>query len=229
MSLNTTKTTTAGTASARPALSAPAATKATAGVKARRRPLLFALMAALVAAGALLATYAYTSLNDTRAVLVVAQDVARGEVIEAEDLGVVRVSLDPALAPVSAGEEPGIVGSRAAVDLWTGALLTEVAFTDAVVPVVGDSLVGILLTAAQMPAEPLYAGDRVRIVSTPGDQGEVTEKEPVTIEAAVVGVGRVEATGESVIDVSVARKDSAGLAVRAATGRVALVLDSRER
>ena len=72
-------------------------------------------------------------------------------------------------------------------------------------------------------------GDSVRVVTTPGDQGEVTEQDPVTIEARVVGVGRVEETGETVVDVSVPREDAAELAARAATGRVALVLDARER
>ena len=51
----------------------------------------------------------------------------------------------------------------------------------------------------------------------------------VTIEATVVGVNRVEETGETVVDVSVPEAEAADLAARAATGRVALVLDARER
>ena len=88
---------------------------------------------------------------------------------------------------------------------------------------------GISLTPAQMPSEPLYAGDTVRIVTTPGDQGEVTNEDPVTVEAIVVGVSRVPETGETVVDVSVPEGDAADLAARAATRRVALVLDARER
>lgn len=232
MSLDTAQTPTGGTfppPPAPPGSPAPAASKATVRVRQRRRPLLFALMAALVAAGALLAAFAYTSVNDTHEVLVVANDVARGEVIEADDLRVVRISVDPALTPVSAGARSSVEGSRAAVDLWSGALLTEQAVTDTLVPAEGDSLVGISLTPAQMPSEPLYAGDRVRIVSTPGDQGEITDQTPVTIEATVVGVSRIEETGETVVDVSVPQEKSADLAARAATGRVALVLDARER
>ena len=72
-------------------------------------------------------------------------------------------------------------------------------------------------------------GDVVRIVTTPGDQGEITDREPVTIEATVVGVNRVEETGETVVDVAVPEAEAAELAARAATGRVALVLDARER
>ncbi|WP_237089507.1 SAF domain-containing protein [Nocardioides dokdonensis] len=184
---------------------------------------------ALVAAGALGTAFAFTSINDTQEVLVVSQDIKRGETIEAGDLSVVRVSVDPALSPVAGSQKAELEGSRAAVDLWAGTLLTEEATTDSLVPGEGESLVGISLTPAQMPSEPLYAGDAVRIVTTPGDQGEVTNEDPVTVEAVVVAVSRVQETGETVVDVSVPEGDAADLAARAATGRVALVLDTRER
>jgi hypothetical protein len=189
----------------------------------------FALCAALVAAGALGTAFAFTSVNDTQEVLVVSNDIKRGETIKAGDLSVIRVSVDPALTPVAGNQKADIEGSRAAVDLWAGTLLTEQAVTDNLVPGEGESLVGISLTPAQMPSEPLYSGDVVRVVTTPGDQGDITDKEPVTIEATVVGVSRVEETGETVVDVSVPEAEAAALAARAATGRVALVLDARER
>ncbi|PWN04383.1 MULTISPECIES: SAF domain-containing protein [Nocardioides] len=198
-------------------------------LRRRRRPWVFALCAALVAAGALGTAFAFTSVNDTQDVLVVSRDVKRGEAIEAGDLAVVRVSVDPALTPVAGSQKAELEGSRAAVDLWAGTLLTKEAVTDSLVPGEGESLVGISLTPGQMPSEQLYSGDVVRIVTTPGDQGEVTEKDPVTVEAVVVGVSRVEETGETVVDVSVPEADAADLAARAATGRVALVLDARER
>lgn len=228
MSLDTAQTNAGGPPPPSPTQTPPAPA-ATARVKARRRPWVFALMAALVAAGALGTAFAFTSVNDTQEVLVVANDIKRGETIEAGDLTVVRVSVDPALTPVPGSQKAELEGSRAAVDLWAGTLLTEQAVTDSLVPGEGESLVGISLTPAQMPSEPLYGGDAVRIVTTPGDQGEVTDEEPVTIEAVVVGVSRVEETGETVVDVSVPEREAAGLAARAATGRVALVLDARER
>ena len=227
MSLDTAQTT-AGGPPPPPTTQTHAAPAAAARVKARRRPWVFALMAALVAAGALGTAFAFTSVNDTQEVLVVASDIKRGETIEPGDLAVVRVSVDPALTPVPGSQKAELEGSRAAVDLWAGTLLTEQAVTDNLVPGEGESLVGISLTPAQMPSEPLYGGDVVRIVTTPGDQGEVTDKEPVTIEATVVGVSRVEETGETVVDVSVPEAEAADLAARAATGRVALVLDARE-
>lgn len=198
-------------------------------LRRRRRRWVLALCAALVAAGGLGSAFVFTSVNDTQEVLVVSSDIKRGETIEAGDLSVVRVSVDPALTPVPGSRKAELEGSRAAVDLWAGTLLTEQAVADNLVPGEGESLVGISLTPAQMPSEPLYGGDVVRIVTTPGDQGEITEEEPVTIEATVVGVSRVEETGETVVDVSVPEAEAADLAARAATGRVALVLDARER
>lgn len=197
--------------------------------KRRRRPWVFALCAALVAAGALGTAFAFTSVNDMQEVLVVSRDIKRGETIEAGDISVVRVSIDPALTPVAGSQKTELEGSRAALDLWAGTLLTEQAITDDLVPGEGDSLVGISLTPAQMPSEPLYSGDVVRIVTTPGDQGEITDQEPVTIGATIVGVSRVQETGETIVDVSVPEGEAADLAAHAATGRVALVLDARER
>lgn len=198
-------------------------------LRRRRSRWVLALCVALVAAGGLGSAFAFTSVNDTQEVLVVSSDIKRGETIEAGDLSVVRVSVDPALTPVPGSQKAELEGSRAAVDLWAGTLLTAQAVTDSLVPGEGESLVGISLTPAQMPSEPLYGGDVVRIVTTPGDQGEITDREPVTIEATVVGVSRIEETGETVVDVSVPEAEAADLAARAATGRVALVLDARER
>ena len=90
-------------------------------------------------------------------------------------------------------------------------------------------MVGVGLPAAQMPGEPLLAGDRVRIVATPGDQGEIGDSPPTTIAATVVGVRVNDGNGQNVVSVLVPEGDAAELAARAATGRVALVLDSRER
>lgn len=198
-------------------------------LRRRRSRWVLALCAALVAAGGLGTAFAFTSVNDTQEVLVVSSDIKRGETIEAGDLAVVRLSVDPALTPVPGSQKAELEGTRAAVDLWAGTLLTEQAVADNLVPAEGESLVGISLTPAQMPSEPLYGGDVVRIVTTPGDQGQITDREPVTIEATVVGVSRIEETGETVVDVSVPEAEAADLAARAATGRVALVLDARER
>lgn len=176
-----------------------------------------------------MAAYAYSSIDNTQAVLVVAQDVPAGAVIGAGDVRVVRLSVDPALTPMTEGARAEVVGRRAAVDLLAGTMLTANQVTDHLVPAVGQSLVGVSLTASQMPAEPLAAGDAVRIVATRDDQADAGGQVPVTFTATVVDVAFDEVSGQTVVDVSVPQDQSADLAARAAAGRVALILDSRER
>jgi SAF domain len=197
--------------------------------KLRRRPALVAASIVAISAGALLAAFAWTATSTTQSVLAVRSAVERGAVIAQDDVMTVQVSADPALAPVPASQASAVVGQRAATDLAAGTLLTREQVSDTVLPAAGMSIVGVGLPSAQMPGEPLLVGDRVRVVATPGASGEVTAGEPLTIAATLVGVRVNDDNGQSVVSVQVPQGDAAELAARAATGNVALVLDSRER
>lgn len=224
------RTTTArGRARSSPPLADGGAGLVVAPPRLRRRPLVAVASALTVCVGALVSAYAYTSTSTAREVLAVTSTVHRGEVIDRTDVTAVRVGVDPALRPVSAGQLDRVVGQRAATDLPAGGLVTDEAIAVTVVPGRDLSVVGVGLPPTLLPGEPLQAGDRVRVVATPGDQGEVTSKEPRTIAATVVGVHAGDDTGRTVVDVQVPFDQAAELAARAATGRVALVLDSRER
>lgn len=198
-------------------------------VRTRRRPSMLAAGVALVAVGALGAVYLAQVVGQTVPVVAVARDVAAGDVIERSDLTIANVSSDPALSPIPAADLADLVGQRAAVALTAGSLLTEAAVTDQVLPAAGQSLVGVSLTAAQLPAEPLRAGDRVRIVDTPVSQGEPPATTPDSINGEVVSVSGPDSSGLIVVNVTVPTGRAADLAARVATGRVALVLDSRAR
>ena len=80
-----------------------------------------------------------------------------------------------------------------------------------------------------MPAIPLKTGDDVRVVQTPGAQGQVGDVSPVTVTAEVVAVTRSEDGQSALVDLLVGADAAPDLAARAATGKVAVVLDSRER
>ena len=141
-----------------------------------------------------------------------------------------QIGVDPALKPLPASAADAVVGKRAAMDLAAGGLVTQEDITSAVVPSKGMSLVGVSLPPGLMPAVQLQSGDQVRIVATPGAQGDVaTGTSPISIGATVVGVGGTGDNGQIVVDVSVPYGQAAELAAQAATGKVALVLDSRER
>ena len=96
-------------------------------------------------------------------------------------------------------------------------------------PAAGQSIVGVALQPARLPAEPLKAGDRIRIVDTPASQGEPPASSPQTIPAVVVSTAALGDNGQSIVNVTVPSGLAADLAARVATGRIALILDSRER
>jgi len=217
--------TTAGVAPPR----AEAAVRVAPAPKLRRRPALIAASVAAICLGGLLAAFAWTATSNTQSVLAMRVTIERGAVIGADDVITVQVSTDPALRPVPASQASTVVGQRAATDIAAGTLVTSEQVSDTVLPAAGMSIVGVGLPASQMPGEPLLVGDSVRVVATPGQSGEVTAGEQVTIAATVVGVRVNNENGQNVVSVQVPEQDAAELAARAATGNVALVLDSRER
>ena len=196
----------------------------------RRRPALVAASVAAICLGALLAAWAYTSTSTSQEILAVRNTIHRGEVITRDDLMTAQIGVDPALKPLPASAADSVVGKRAAMDLAAGGLVTREDITSAVIPAKGMSVVGVSLPPGLMPAITLQNGDTVRIVATPGAQGDVAAgSSSKSIEATVVGVRGPGDTGQIVVDVSVPYAQAAELAARSATGKVALVLDSRER
>jgi len=183
----------------------------------------------IIVLGALASAWAYSSLGNAQEVVAVRTDVARGQVVTAASLQVVRIGVDPALQVVPAAQASALVGQRAAVDLKAGQLLVPGAVTAEVVPRQGRSAVGLSLTAAQMPSEPLVVGDQVRIVSTPGSQGDVGSTPLVVTSGEVIAVGESRPDGATPITVEVEADKAPELAARSASGRIALVLDSRVR
>jgi Flp pilus assembly protein CpaB len=197
--------------------------------KLRRRPALLAAALVAICLGALLAAWAWTATTNTQEVLVARHTIERGAVIEADNLARVRISADPALKPVSAGQFDQVVGQRAAYAVAAGAMLTPDSFTSAVVPTGNNSIVGVALTPAQAPGLDLTPGDRVRVVVTPAQGEELPTGVPQFSEATVADVHVSDETGQLIVDLLVPHADAAVLAARAATGNVSLVLDSRER
>jgi hypothetical protein len=193
--------------------------------KLRRRPMLIALGVTLIALGGVAAAWLTTVVGNTQPVLVLSADVERGTLIESTDITVARIGVDPAVTPVPESRRDQVVGKHAARDLAAGSLLTPGSVTDQVIPAAGESLVGVTLTHAQLPARPVRPGDVVRVVNTPRAQDDPPTGEPGTLKAVVVGSSVLADTGQVVVDVRVPARDAADLAARVATGRVALVLD----
>ncbi len=195
--------------------------------KLRRRPVLIAASVAAICLGALASMWAYQSTSDAQSVLAVRQTIERGDIITADDLMTVNISVDPALKPLSADQASSVVGKHAALDMSAGGVVTQDQVTEQALPAKGSSVVGIALTPGMLPANQIRVGDKVRVVVTPGQQGEMPTGQPDSIEAVVVGVAKDETTGNAIVNVQVPNNEGPMLAARAATGKVAIVLDSR--
>lgn len=197
--------------------------------KLRRRPVLIAASVAAVCLGAMLGMMAYTSASSAKEVIALRTTVHRGDVIQRNDLMTVRLSADSGVTPVSGNDISQVVGKRAAYDMAAGGLLTSSAVTSTLVPATGKSVVGIGVTAGQLPAIALQPGDNIRVITTPGAQGgSAPAATPASTTATVVDVQAGASNGQQVVDVAVPDSQAAELAVQASTGKVAIVLDSRE-
>lgn len=194
--------------------------------KLRRRPALVVGGVAATALGCLLGAWAWSATTNTEEVLAARHTIHRGEVISADDLQRIRIGTDPALTPLPASAYDDVVGERAALDISAGGLLTSESTTDKPMPPDGMSIVGISLTPTQVPALPMHGGDKVRVIVTPGANGEVSSNTPQFTVAEVVDTVFDETTGNTIVNVLVPYADAGVLAARAATGNVALVLDS---
>jgi hypothetical protein len=198
-------------------------------VKLRKRPALVVIAVSVTALGCLIGAWAWSATTNTEEVLAATHTIHRGEVIQAGDIERVRISGDAALTPLPASSYDDVVGRRAALDISAGGLLTTESTNTTSMPPKGQSIVGISLTPAQVPALPMHGGDQVRIIVTPGDNGDAAAGAPQFTSAVVVDTALDDTTGNTVVNVLVPYADASVLAARAATGHVALVLDSEDQ
>lgn len=195
--------------------------------KLRRRPTLIAAAVAAICLGALVSVWAWNSASTAQSVVAVRQTVERGQVIERSDLMSVQISVDPALKPLPATKIDELVGKRAALDIPAGGVVTAEQVTSSAVPAKGQSVVGVSLTPSMLPVGQVRVGDHVRVVTT-AVKDEKASALPDAIDAVVVNVSRDEATGNTLVNVQVPHEQAPKVASQAASGDVALVLDSQE-
>jgi SAF domain len=196
----------------------------------RRRPALLALAVTMVVLGALGATYLATSLGQTSPVIAIAREVPWGQTIAAADLVEARISADPALKPIPYGDRDQVIGLVAATTLTPGSLLTRDALTDQRLPAAGQQLVGVGVSAVQLPTTALRPGDDVLLVPVAaGNPSAATEVgAPGVVDATVVQTGPPGTDGLRVVDVLVDAADGPDVAARAAAGLIAIVVVAGE-
>ena len=165
--------------------------------------------------------------------------LAKGEVIERDDLQSRPVSgIDGAYA---AADVDQVVGKTAAVDLVPGQVLLPDMLATELVPGEGESLVGLSLDPARIPATGLQPGDIVDVIAVPepsgsgragaGDSSELEAPKSLSTGATVYAIdGDGTAGGQQLLTVIVKAEDAARLAAYSTSNRVAVVeISSQEK
>lgn len=192
--------------------------------RGRRRPVFVVAGVVMIVIGALAAVWLVSSSGQRVDVLVLARDVPYGATISRDDLTTTAVSVDATVATVPAGDVSEIVGQVAATSLAKGSLLaaSEVTVSGVVAP--DQVLVPLPLTVEKVPAGGLAAGEDILVVDAPPQGADAVPGNPISYSATVVRVGVPDINGLVIADVVTDAQDGPALAMRAATGRFALVV-----
>ncbi len=195
-------------------------------VRGRRRPWLLGLGALLASLGALTVVWLVGAAGQRQEVLAVRADVAYGEVVTADDITIARVSVDPGVAVLPGDTRDAVVGQVATTRLTPGMLLSAGMVEPVGEPGAGRVLVPIAMPAERMPAGGLRAGDRILAVdSEPTGPDTAAAVAAAPTPATVVRVGPADINGVTVVDVTTTATAGPRLAVAAANGHVALIVE----
>lgn len=195
-------------------------------VRGRRRPWLLGLGALLASLGALTVVWLVGAAGQRQEVLAVRADVAYGEVVTADDITIARVSVDPGVAVLPGDTRDAVVGQVATTRLTPGMLLSAGMVEPVGEPGAGRVLVPIAMPAERMPAGGLRAGDRILAVdSEPTGPDTAAAAAAAPTPATVVRVGPADINGVTVVDVTTTAAAGPRLAVAAANGHVAIIVE----
>lgn len=168
----------------------------------RQRRWSLALLAVLVTLGSALAfVVLWMNAGDRVPVLALRNNVVAGQTITADDLTVVRVSIDGGIDPIPSSQRNDIVGEKAATNLLAGTLLVWDAVREADGLDRGTAVIAIPVPPAELPSDDLDTGDSVLLYRT------AASEDGSSTGASVLGDGIVASVADrddgSVSDVRV--------------------------
>ena len=191
----------------------------------RRRQVPLVVVGVLLVVGCALGfADASVSLAGHEDVLVVAQPLAAGEILQAADLRAVRVSTGVGIEVIPVGAERSVVGRPVALALVAGALLTPGEVGSGTAVGAGVDVVAVALKAGLFPPG-LAPGDRVQVVPVVTASSSTQTASGGPVDAVVVGVqaAAVASGGPTVFSLEVPKTEADGVASLAAAGEVSLV------
>jgi hypothetical protein len=196
------------------------------GLPARRRWGRVALGGLLALLGAWLCMILVATAGGREEMLALADDVARGDQLQRDDLTIVRVAADAAVETIPASDLDEVVGSVVGSDLPQGALLARAHLLDAGERVVStdEAVVGARLGPGDAPPGEVSSGTPIMVVvrsaQTTGESTEATE-----VRGWLRDLGEPhENTGAREASLVVPTSSAATVAAAAADERIAVVI-----
>ena len=182
----------------------------------------------LVVVCALGALWWQASSTERQPVLALRNSVERGDVVQLEDLQVVSIDTDQAIAVLADTESAQVIGRVARTDLAAGTLVTPEQFSSSSTLGADEAVVGLALDAGQFPSLSLATGDAVSVVLTPSpsDPRAFDEQQAANVlveRATVVEVSPLGVQGGLFISLQVDEQSAGRIATAAATNRVRLI------
>lgn len=157
-------------------------------------------------------------------VLGVSHAIAKGQVIQRDDL--TSLSVAGASGTIPVGDVSSVVGKTAAVDIVSGQLITKEMITSAAVPSAGEATVGLALEPTRVPSAGLQPGDVVDVIATPAsDGGQVDTK---TLDSPVVLADNAEVYSTSASGGGAFTEGQENAAVTGSLVLVTLVVDDSD-
>jgi hypothetical protein len=193
-------------------------------VRTRRSWIWIAGSAALILGGSLVNVVLFTSSVHPHDVFIVTHNIPRGSTLAAQDLTTLSLAGDQASVGIASTAPADVIGKVATVDLPKGSLITPASLAATQQVPTGQALVGISLKPAQLPAQPLTAGDHVEIVPIAATNTPSLPVTTSTISGIVSDTADNQQSGTTIVDVYVSETVAADLTSRAAAGTVALYL-----
>jgi hypothetical protein len=204
---------------------------ATSPMRPRNRSMGLVVLAALLVIGCGLGVAAWgLSVGDKASVLAVGAPIAKGHVLDREDLVSVSVSGVDGAIPVENVDQ--VVGQAAAVDLVEGQVLTDGMVTSSPVPGEGEAIIGLALDLTRVPGAGLQPGDQVDVIAVPNSEGApaggkdaaLDSPEVLAVSAEVYEVGGEAGAGSQVLlTLIVDEADASRVAAYSTQNRVAVV------
>ncbi|WP_454852237.1 SAF domain-containing protein [Promicromonospora soli] len=161
-------------------------------------------------------------MSTSQDIVVAGHDLDAYEVIGADDVRVVSVTLDPSVAAIPGRDASALIGQRVTGAVEAGGVLSPGLVSEDAFPPEGQSVVRVTLTPDQSGELALEPGDAVRVVVSAATAQSDTEPTYTAAQVAAVRVG----TSRTVVEVLVPHEEAVALSDAVVAGRASLVQDS---